>query len=421
MSADDKPVSPASESVERQVAERAALLQLLHDVATAANGAPSLEMAASTVLPAVARYFGWLGGVLLLPATDAPGSLIPAEAAIPDAPPALTEMVAATRAAEWRADDLPARVLTTGQPQWTDDAPARLSDPRATAAQTHNLRFAVAFPIVVGPEIVGVLEFYAFAAAAPDGPTLAALAGIGAQFGRLVARERLHRQRDQVERLASLGTFAAGMAHELNSPLASILLTARFARRPERTRDELDELLGEILADAERCAQIIRNVLRFARQNPGAKTTVQLNDILARVVNAAEPRAQRQAVALETTLAAALPPVRGNAAELEQAFADIVANALEASPTQSVVTVRTSHAADRVQVEVTDVGRGMTPQDAERALEPFFTTRAGEGRAGLGLSLAHGIITEHTGRLHIDTRPGRGTTLCAQFPPLAGD
>lgn len=359
---------------------------------------------------------------MLVPAEDDPDRLVPAAYEPQELPPGFARMRAATLvAALQRGVGMIGRVFATGRPEWTLAAAEQLASPRAEAAAELQLPFAVAFPVFAGAEVVAVLEFFGPEPLPPNSRTLTAMESIGTQLGRVVERQRSEQMLRHAERLASLGTFAAGIAHEVNNPLTSILMTARYALKAAQPAEELRVLLSEIIEDAERCARIVRNVLRFAKQEAGEKWPVGINELVQRVVNSTRRTADVQAVSVHAVLGDDVPRVLGNATELEQALASLVANAVQVSRAGGEVHVRTGRAGDRVRIEIADAGRGMTRHEIEHAFEPFFTTWAREGRTGLGLSLAHGIISEHGGEIDIQTVPGRGTKLICTLPPAPAD
>ncbi len=229
------------------------------------------------------------------------------------------------------------------------------------------------------------------------------------------SQERLR----QAERLGSIGTFAAGLAHEINNPLASILVTARHARKFGHDRGVVDPSLREIIEDTERCARIVKGVLQFARQERSEKQTVNLNDIVRRARNLTRGHAQQRRVHLELELSESLPSVAADPTGLEQVLVNVITNAVEASSEGRPVVLQTQQVSGRVQVRVQDRGRGMTSEERQHAFDPFFTTRTEEGGTGLGLSIVHGTIAEHGGTINIDTESGKGTTVTIEFPILA--
>ncbi len=223
------------------------------------------------------------------------------------------------------------------------------------------------------------------------------------------------------ERLAALGTFAAGVAHEINNPLAAILLTARQGLGTAGQPQVVGAALREILEDAERCARIVANVLQFARKQPSLKAPVSLADVLRTACEQARKYASEQRVRVELRLPDGLPAVQANATDLEQVFVNLLMNAIQASRPRQVVKISASASGARVQVHVQDRGLGMDKATSARAFDPFFTTRPDRGGTGLGLSMAHGIVADHGGEVCLDSRPGRGTTVTVDLPCSTAD
>ncbi len=229
------------------------------------------------------------------------------------------------------------------------------------------------------------------------------------------SRERLQLS----ERLAAIGTLAAGIAHEINNPIGMALLAAENAMRTPNVpgADEvLRHALAKVAGHARRCGHIVQSVLQFARQQPAEKWPNDLNDIVQRVLEETAAYAAVAGVATRTTLADDLPLVIANPVQIEQAVANLVRNAVEAGAHGGWVWVRTEAGADAVRVIVEDNGRGMTPEQKRRAFDPFFTTRQRQGGTGLGLSICHGIITEHAGIIDIQSQLGCGTTVTVTLP-----
>ena len=229
------------------------------------------------------------------------------------------------------------------------------------------------------------------------------------------SRERLR----QTERLASLGTLAAGIAHEINNPVGAILLAAEFGLQVKDDPDALallERSLQDITRDARRCRDIVKSLLQFARHQPTDKWTTDLNDVVRRGVELAQAACSQCGADVQFELAGDLPAPAVNPTEIEQAVANLVRNAAEASPPRARITIRTQRTADGVQLSVEDAGRGMTADEVRRAFDPFFTTRLIQGGSGLGLSVTHGIIAGHGGAIRIDSAVGRGTTVIVDLP-----
>jgi two-component system cell cycle sensor histidine kinase/response regulator CckA len=235
----------------------------------------------------------------------------------------------------------------------------------------------------------------------------------------ITALKQAEAARQQAERLASLGTFAAGLAHELNNPLYVIASTAEHAR-DEISRgcmvDEIDEYLAEILADAERCAQIVKRVLNFARQGDQDKMLLDLHGLVQEVYEYMQHYVEQHGVPMRLSLAHTQPYVVANRDDIGLALVNLIHNAIEACLDGGHVTVATAVEAEHVQVQVRDTGVGLSQEELKKVFDPFYTTRQESGGTGLGLSLTHRIITDHRGSIELQSVLGQGTTVCVRLP-----
>src|SRR5437867_1737302 len=236
----------------------------------------------------------------------------------------------------------------------------------------------------------------------------------------------LRRQREalyQTEKLATMGTVLAGVAHELNNPLTAVtgyanLLRQELAGTPSATRAEA------IAHAADRCASIVRNFLALARKHPPERQLVRLNDIArdAAELLAYHLRVDRIEVALD--LAEGLPVLWADPHQLHQVVVNLVTNArdeLRRAPEPRLLTLRTraDAARGRVWLDVEDTGPGISAEIRDRIFEPFFTTKpVGQG-TGLGLSLCHGIVEGHGGKLSLVSEPGQGAVFRVELPVVA--
>lgn len=223
----------------------------------------------------------------------------------------------------------------------------------------------------------------------------------------------------RAERLASIGTMAAGIAHEINNPIAAVLNSAEAAQRfkhEPQAAPLLDKCLHNVVRSARRCQQIVENVLKFARQEPTDRARCRLNDLVRTVRETILPEAQQQGVEIVLDLADDLPDVFVNALGVEQVLGNLLRNAIQASPATTAVLVRTRKTHSGVRLIVEDHGQGMTPEQRERAFDPFYSTRQHESGTGLGLSIAHGIVRGHGGTIEINSEVGRGTSVTVDLP-----
>jgi len=221
-----------------------------------------------------------------------------------------------------------------------------------------------------------------------------------------------------VERLASVGTFAAGIAHEINNPVGMMLLSAeQMLLHPDMTDESLSRQARDIIKNARRCGQIVKNVLRFAQHEAAERTIGDVNAVVRSAVDFAHNYAVQQGGEIQCALTPELPPVSLSHIELEQALVNLIQNGIEAASERvPQITVTTARAADMVRIVVVDNGCGIPPQDRSRVFDPFFTTRRTHGGTGLGLSLVYGIIADHGGTVRIESTSNDGTEMTIDLP-----
>lgn len=220
------------------------------------------------------------------------------------------------------------------------------------------------------------------------------------------------------ERLASLGTLAAGIAHEINNPVGTILLAAEMAIAAEAggDRDSLLRCLEAIKADAQRCGRIVKNVLSFARHQPTDKSPYPVNETVRQAIERTKDYAARRAAQVGVDLDLRVGRVLMNSVAIEQALVNILRNAIESGPDAVVIRIATVEAQGCYAITIADNGPGMSPEVQRHIFDPFFTMRRANGGTGLGLSLVHGTINEHQGTIRVDSQPGRGTTFTIELP-----
>ncbi len=228
------------------------------------------------------------------------------------------------------------------------------------------------------------------------------------------------RQLEEANRLASLGTMAAGIAHQINNPIGSIQMGAEFALGSgddDPARDaSWRSALENAVEQAKRCGRIVSNMLQFARNEPTSKQPEDLAAIARHASDLTSRYASANAATLATRGLDERLPVLGSAIELEQALLNIIRNACESSDERHTVEISAEHDEHHAIVRIADDGRGIAQQDIDRVLDPFFTTRLDVGGTGLGLSVAHGVVTDHGGTLTIESDEGVGTTLTVTLP-----
>lgn len=227
------------------------------------------------------------------------------------------------------------------------------------------------------------------------------------------ARERLR----HAERLASVGTLASGLAHQINNPVNNILLTAEHAlgeEGPHAARMWRDALVASA-EEARRCERIVRGLVAFARGEPGEKWTEDANQVVRRACDLTAACAAQHRASVELHLSEESVPILASPIALEEALVNIIQNAIESRP-QAQVQLRTERRGETARIQVRDDGHGMGRETIRHLFDPFFTTREAEGGTGLGLSVAHRIIADHDGAISVDSRPGEGTIVSVDLP-----
>jgi two-component system NtrC family sensor kinase len=236
----------------------------------------------------------------------------------------------------------------------------------------------------------------------------------------------------QAEKLSAIGQLVAGVAHELNNPLTSVIGYAQLLQEELREDSEMGTTrptpqlthdLRRIAEESERAAKIVRNLLAFARRQSAARAEQDVADVMNRVLALRAYEFRLNAIELETAFEPGLPPVLGDGGQLQQALLNLLLNAEQAmrGRTERRIQVGARHVAeaDAVELFITDSGQGIPEENLRRIFDPFFTTReVGEG-TGLGLSICYGIVRDHGGQISVESRVAQGTTFKVLLPACA--
>jgi PAS domain S-box-containing protein len=236
--------------------------------------------------------------------------------------------------------------------------------------------------------------------------------------------KRLERQMLLTERLTTAGRMAAGVAHELNNPLAtiagcaeSLLGRLRAADAPPMAdRDDFAHYLGLIEEEAYRCKEITGSLLHFVREPGSRRTFTDVNGIVQKAVELLTHQSRFGESRFVTELDAALPLLSLNEGQLRQVFLGLASNALEAMDGRGILTLRSRLVSGEVEVELEDEGPGIADDILPKIFDPFFTTKPPGQGTGLGLAIAQGIVADHGGRLEVTSRPGKGSIFRVVLP-----
>ena len=238
-------------------------------------------------------------------------------------------------------------------------------------------------------------------------------------IARDVTSERqLESRMSEAEKLAGIGQLAAGIAHQLNTPLGSILLSAQMLSEANLPEDEQEDA-QRIIRQTEQCRAIIKGLLNFARPQRADRGVLALGEAVRETTYLMEKNFKLAGV--EVVIEEHQQPVvYGNRNELDQVFFNLLANALDAMPGGGRITLRIGAGGPgEIQVEVIDTGEGIPEENRERIFLPFFTTKEYGRGTGLGLSIVARIVHEHGGRIEMDSELGRGTRFVLTFPEPA--
>jgi len=245
-------------------------------------------------------------------------------------------------------------------------------------------------------------------------------------IGRLIIvdditeRIDLEAQLSQSEKLSSIGLLAAGVAHEVNTPLAVISSYAQMLSKQVKSDGKQTELLEKITRQTFRASEIVNSLLNFSRTSSTEFTNIDVNRVIQDTLTLLEHQFKTARIKVEQDLQPELPAIYGNTGKLQQVFLNLFLNAKDAMPAGGTLIISTTNG-HNVQVKVSDTGSGIAQEHIHRIYDPFFTTKnkpktGHSGGTGLGLSVTYGIIQEHAGKIRVDSAPGKGTTFIMEFP-----
>ena len=238
----------------------------------------------------------------------------------------------------------------------------------------------------------------------------------------ITERVSLETQLAQADKLSSIGLLAAGVAHEINTPLAVISSYSQMLTKQLRGDGRLGPVLEKITQQSFRASEIANGLLNFSRTSTTEFRETNLNQVIRDTLSLLEHQFKTAQVIVEAELADDLPVIHGNPGKLQQVFLNLLLNAKDSMPGGGRLRVATQ-VNGHVEAVVADTGSGIAPEHLKRIYDPFFTTKTtpkpGERRGtGLGLSVSYGIIQEHAGKIHVESAIGAGTTFHLEFPLL---
>ena len=349
------------------------------------------------------------------------------------------EFVLATREQSFKPGmGLPGRIWETGQPAWISDVGSAENFPRSETAVTAGLHGAFAFPIRVGGEVEGVIEFFSRYVQHPDEELLSMMVDVGlkiGQFGeRTRAEEALRRTEDQLrqaQKMEAVGRLAGGVAHDFNNLLTVIRGYSELIMQRLTPGDPSLPDMKEVKRAADRAAGLTGQLLAFSRRQFVAPKIVDLNAIVLNMDGMLRRLIGEDLIELYTDLDPQIWPMRADAGQIEQVIMNLAVNARDAMPTGGRLTIETRNVTIGVEgrqgtvaleegayilLAVRDSGQGMSAEVQAHLFEPFFTTKETGKGTGLGLSTVYGIVKQSGGVIGFDSQLGQGTTFKIFFP-----
>jgi signal transduction histidine kinase len=227
---------------------------------------------------------------------------------------------------------------------------------------------------------------------------------------------QMNEQLTRTEKLAAMGTLAAGVAHEVNNPLASISSLIQMMRSRKELDADSKEKLDLIASQIDRISQVTRDLTDFSRTRPAAKGPVDVNQVIETSLRLAGFDPQFQSLEIGKELAPSLPRIYADAGQLQQVVLNMLLNARDAMPNGGRLSLRTARRNGALAIEIADSGPGLDGERARQVFDPFFTTKpAGKG-TGLGLAVCYGIVTAHGGTIEIGRNEGKGARFTIILP-----
>jgi signal transduction histidine kinase len=231
-------------------------------------------------------------------------------------------------------------------------------------------------------------------------------------------RKKMEEQLIVSDRLASIGELASGVAHELNNPLTGIIGFSELLLK-KNVPEEIREDLKIINREAQRTAQVVRNLLTFARKHDTTKKSVNINQAIQSVLDLRAYEQKVHNIEVVTNFAPGLPEITADVFRLQQVFINIIINAeyfMAQAHSEGKLTITTERKGNVIRASFADDGPGINKKFLKHLFNPFFTTKEVGKGTGLGLSICHGIVTEHGGRIYAENRPKKGAVFIVELP-----
>ncbi|MEA2660283.1 MAG: hypothetical protein QOF64_3141, partial [Candidatus Binatota bacterium] len=407
---------------ERKRAEQRLMAQ--HTVTQVLAEAATLEEATTKILQAVCECLVWDVGALW--SLDKEAGVLRCVEVWHKESIEVPEFEATSRATTFIPGlGLPGRVWFSREPMYIPDVVRDANFPRAPIAAREVLHAAFGFPILLGGEVLGVMEFFSYELRQPDQDLLDMMATIGSQIGQFIERKRaedalLRAQAElaHVARVATLGEMTASIAHEVNQPLTAVIANAnaslRWLAAATPNLDEARDAVSRILRDGNRAGEVIARIRALVQKTDTEKVRLDINQTVQEIVILMQNEAVRKGVALRMDLTGDVPPVFGDRIQLQQVILNLVMNGIEAMDTvtdrpREMLIRSCEHESDQLLVAVQDSGIGIERANLGKIFDAFYTTKP-QGM-GMGLAISRSIVENHGGRLWAVPNDGPGATF----------
>jgi len=302
-----------------------------------------------------------------------------------------------------------------------------LNDPRVQRPQevwAEGIRMIIDSPITYKDDVLGILRIYFDEPREFSEEELHYIILIAERGASVIQKAQLIEMQEsrydqlalQTEKLSAMGRMAAGIAHEINNPLAGILLFSSNLLKKAPKEGPFREGLEIIMQETLRCKTIIHELLEFSRSSVPKTALVDVNNVIMRAIHLLENEFRLRHIRLEVDLSKQLPKIIIDEHQIEQILVNLLLNAIQAIEEQGTVTILSNVTSDRrnVAIEVSDTGCGIPPENMSKIFEPFFSTKA-KG-TGLGLAVTYGIVQKHGGHVYAFSQPNQGSRFIIELP-----
>jgi PAS domain S-box-containing protein len=453
--------------MEKVIHYKSELINLMQEITITSNHAATVEEALHICLYKVCNYMGWPIGHVYMP--NSAGKLIPSKLWHIENPQQFGIFRKITETTPFdQGIGLPGRVLASGKAAWITDVTKDPNFPRAKLAKNIGIKAGLALPVLEGKKVVAVLEFFSEEAIEPDEPSLEALSNLATQLGRVTERKRARERMEELnsslkkyasemehlaeerakhlvhaDRLVSIGTLAAGVAHEINNPVGFISYNLQvFEKLWSRSikvciekveagnsdknlsfaLDEMPKMVKSMREGTKRISTIVRKLSTFSRVKEEAFEETSISGCINNAIAFCSfGSTMKYKIDIQVNIPEDVPNITINRSEIEQVFVNLFNNAAHSmegiiDDRKPILKISAVYTKNEIVIETTDNGNGINKKDLDSIFNPFFTTKEVGKGTGLGLSICYGIIKSHRGTIKVNSELNEGTTFTITLP-----